>query len=75
MSEVRTRERRALGVAGMERELSRMFGGQVDLIERSAIETSRTSPRSDTPNRRDRRGRRLTRHMDCGSGLVTWDWV
>ncbi len=31
-----------LGVAGMERELSRMFGGRkVDLIERSAIETSR----------------------------------
>ena len=31
-----------LGVAGMERELSRMSGGRkVDLIERSAIETSR----------------------------------
>ncbi len=31
-----------LGVAGMERELSDLFGGRkVDLIERSAVETSR----------------------------------
>ena len=31
-----------LGVAGMERELSNLFGGRkVDLIERSAVETSR----------------------------------